>query len=246
MKKIIAGVLTILVMFFAGSLAFAILLASMCAGKLKIAGSRNIPRLGPRTYVLSNHPNACLIMGETFFVPAAFFVQAILHPLGLAPLILIDGVNFLKKWYFYWLRLITISIDRGGENKDAFKESDEIKNALLKNRVVMSFGPGRDPTGPKLWRSKSEKNFIRRPTNTLGRLLSSVPDIHLIIVWVSAPGAPIGPKQPLFYWPKLPKDPIVIGFEVLNSNDFLGQNPHTITRAIADIHLALGDRVTQG
>lgn len=251
MKKMFvkAGIafLTIAVVWGIGPLAFVAFLAFMCAGEIRVSKHGSIPRLEPRMYILSNHPNVCGVMLETVFVPAVLFIQAIMHPLKNAPLILIDRANFTSKPIFYWLRMITISITRGKGKTSMFREIREIKEALSRGRIVMSFGAGRDCTGTEFWHSASGKNYIRKPTDSLGILLSCIPDIKLVLVWVGAEGAVLKPKQPLFAWPWLSKKQMTVAFsEVINSNDFLGQDPYEITKRIAAMHLALADRTTQG
>lgn len=244
MKKIVVGALTILVMFTVGAVVFTMLLAFMCAGLVVIENPRAIFRLRPRMIVLSNHPDAFDFMYEVILVPALFFLQAILHPLKLAPKIPLDGKNFTEKWCFWWLRLLAIPTVRGRVKKTAVQEEEEMLVAMRENKVMIYFGSGRDCTGTKRCFSKSGKNYIREPTHGIGRVLANVPDVCVGLIYVNAGDVPIQPVKPLFSWPRFLRIHVRFG-PILNSNQFAGQNPHRITKAITGKQLELADQTNR-
>ena len=246
MKKVIERIMTLVIVYGAGSLIFTFFLALKCAGKVKITDPKRIPQLKPRMIIVSNHPDAFDCMYEIILIPAIFVCQGFLHPLKLAPWFTPDKRNFTDKWYWSWLRFMATPIVRENRTEhDGIHEAIEVRGVMQRqHRVMMYFiEPGRTCTGKKFLLSKRRGKRIRKPANFIGALVSKIPDISVVTAWVETGKTLLQPGKRLFSWPNL-RDAITIRFgEPIKFSDKTGNDAAArLTKKIVENLLDLADQ----
>jgi 1-acyl-sn-glycerol-3-phosphate acyltransferase len=95
---------------------------------VRVLNKERIPHNHNGLIVISNHPSLL----EPILIPLLFFWDYILHPFKLCPINIPDKTNYLDKWYWWWLRLYAIPINR--------KDKREGIGALFKMRKVLNAG----------------------------------------------------------------------------------------------------------
>ena len=92
--------------------------------RIRIEHKERFPRNQRGILVVSNHPSLL----EPILLPHLFFSGYIRHPLSLSPWSVADKSNYYDKWYWKWLRVRLIAIDRESdkESRAGFRKLKEI------------------------------------------------------------------------------------------------------------------------
>lgn len=128
--------------------------------------------------IVSNHPSLL----EPFLLPCLFFWKYVLHPIRLSPWALPDSNNYYNKWYWAWLRVRLVPIDR--ENgKNALRSLRKVKKILDHGGIVIIFPEGgRTCNGDKFFTSRCGKK-LRTLKDGVGWLISKANPLVLPL-WI--------------------------------------------------------------
>lgn len=146
-------------------------------GRIKVCNWKRFPHWQRRILLISNHPSLL----EPFILPALFLREFFFRPFSFRPWSAPDLKNFYDKWFFFWIRPVSIPVSRN--EKESVKALFQVKNLLLADRVVI-FHPegGRTCTGEEFIFSKTGKR-IRKLKDSVGWLVHKA-DPLIVPVWV--------------------------------------------------------------
>lgn len=181
--------------------------------------------------IVSNHPSLL----EPILIPCLFFWKYILHPLNLSPWGISDRKNYNDKWYWFWLKLRLIPIDR--ENgKSVIKSLRKIKKILELGGIVFLFPEGGRTCKGKSFSISEKGNRLRMLREGVGWLiLKSNPLV--IPIWIDGSEKTLPNNRSVFprFWHKT----IIRIGEALHIN---GDNKKEITEKVVSTILELADQ----
>jgi 1-acyl-sn-glycerol-3-phosphate acyltransferase len=105
--------------------------------KIQLLHLERFPRWEKGVILVSNHPSLL----EPFLLPALFFRQYLFHPFKYAPWSTPDRKNFYDPWYWFWLRPLSVPVDRRDEREE-LKSFFRMKKLLLAGKIVILFPEG--------------------------------------------------------------------------------------------------------
>lgn len=147
-------------------------------GTIKIAHWERFPHFGEGILLVANHPSLL----DPFLLAAMFYKRYLLNPLN-GPLIVADQNNFYNSWYWFWLRLFLIPVERGNWHSEAAAVR-QIKSALEKGRaVIMCPEGGRTCRGDKFLPNESSPKKIRILKGGVGLLVRRT-KATVVPVWI--------------------------------------------------------------
>jgi len=241
MKKLLENTVVIFFVYVAGIVVYLVFLLLKLFGKIKIKDE--IPKLKPGMMVIANHPDLMDCMFEIFLLPAMFVPQVFLHPIKLCPWFTPDKKNFTDKWYWAWLRIRAISIDRAGGAASGANEARSMLSALKQYGPIIHFAEGgRTCTGTTFHFSQKRK-LIRRLKPSLGFLVRKT-KAKVLPVWLENGKVELVPKKPLFSFPNLFSGPITVKFGTIiePTQELVAQDSAEVTEVVAQNLLELADR----
>ena len=128
--------------------------------------------------ILCNHPSLL----EPILIPLLFFKHYLLRPLSGYPISTPDKANYLDKWYWAWLNLCAIPINRK-DKRSAIRSLSKMKEVLGSGKTLILFPEGgRTSSGGEILHSKKGKK-IRTLKGGVGRLISETNPI-VQFIWV--------------------------------------------------------------
>lgn len=173
---------TLIFLFFTFPIAVVLgltILLLRASGQTKIIHKERHPRWKKKLIVVSNHPSLL----ETVLLPASlFFPQVLLDPFSYIPWSTPDRRNFYDRWYWFWIRPISIPIDRKNR-ANGMRSLYEIARVLEREKIVIIFAEGgRTFRGTEFVYSKEGKR-IRPLENSIGWLVTRT-KAHVLPIWV--------------------------------------------------------------
>lgn len=147
MKNAIAMIfkyLSVFLLIYPVGVILAILLMVLYISRfVRIKNWERIDNINGKTIIVSNHPS----MLDPFLAASLLYRKYLRHPLKYGPRLVSDRKNFYDSWYFFWLRLHMIPVDR--ENRNSDRSLLKAKKALDKGRIIIIF-----PEGGRTFRRK--------------------------------------------------------------------------------------------
>jgi len=178
MKKIF-NLLTFLMATYPCGIILGIILKVLCFFRVvRISHWERFPHWQGKLILVSNHPSLL----EIFLLPALFFREYLFHPLKYAPWNTPDKKNYYDPWYFFWLRPVSVPIDRTDERAQ-LSSFFRIKELLNSGKIIILFPEGgRTFKGGAFLYSRSGKR-IRILKDGIGWLILKT-GAMVIPVWV--------------------------------------------------------------
>jgi len=178
MKRIINTIVYLGVTYPAGILLWSIFSLLKLLKRIQILHWERFPHWQGNIILVSNHPS----LVEPLLLPVLFFREFFFHPFRFKPWSTPDKKNYYDPWYWFWIRPVSIPIDRTdkiGELKTLFK----MRNTLKSGGVLILF-----PEGGRTFKGEeflySEKgNRIRILKEGVGWLVMKTKPL-VIPVWV--------------------------------------------------------------
>ena len=122
-KNLFDALFIILVAYSAGTFLALLFGLLQLLRRIKVKNPRRIPAWRKNVLIVSNHPSLI----ETVLIPNLFFWEYVLHPVQFLPISTPDKKNFYDPWWFFWLRPVSIPIDRqNGNFKDVLRAMLEV------------------------------------------------------------------------------------------------------------------------
>ena len=148
-------------------------------GQVKVLHRERQPYWKRKLIIISNHPSLL----ETVILPAfLFFPQAIFNPFFYIPWSTPDKKNFYDKWYWFWIRPVSIPINRRNHENGARTLYDMVR-LLEKKKILIIFAEGgRTFRGTEFEYSEGGKR-MRPLENTVGWLIRRT-QAHVLPIWV--------------------------------------------------------------
>jgi 1-acyl-sn-glycerol-3-phosphate acyltransferase len=176
-KNVWDALLIILVVYSAGVFLAVIFWLLQLLRRIKVKNPRRIPPWQKNMLIVSNHPSLI----ETVLIPSLFFGEYVFHPLQFLPRSTPDKNNFYDPWYFFWLRPVSIPIDReAGTFKEAFRAMLDVLQSG--KRLILFAEGGRTFKGQEFVYSSSGKR-LRKLVGGAG-LLARRSQSVILPVWV--------------------------------------------------------------
>lgn len=145
--------------------------------RIKVVCSERLPHWQKNMIIVSNHPSLI----ETILLPNLFLGEYLCCPWQFLPVSTPDKKNFYDPWWFFWLRPVSIPIDReNGSSREPLKAMLE----LLKSgkRLVLFAEGGRTFKGKEFVFSP-QKRQMRQLVNGAG-LLAAKAGSMVLPIWV--------------------------------------------------------------
>jgi len=171
---------------------------------IRVLHWERFPRWQGKLILVSNHPSLL----EPFLLPALFFWQYLFRPFKYAPRSTPDKKNFYDPWYWFWLRPLSIPVDRSDERAES-KSLFEMKRVLNSGKIIILFAEGgRTLNGENFLYSQGGKR-IRTLKGGIGWLVLKTGAL-VVPVWVEGTDKVL-PNRPdkLFSLPNLGKEIII-------------------------------------
>lgn len=203
MRRIPHYLVLIVVMYTIMPALWAIFMFLGLIRKIKIVNPENLPKSWSKSLpmiIVTNHPDLFEHMYEVFLLPALLFPQSFLHPFMLAPWLMPDKHNFTDKWYWRWLKVRAIPVQRDKPNCGR-NEAKGIYKAFSSNSIAILFSPGRDRNGTEFIVSPSGKRKMRKPTELVA-WLAQKSGASILPIWTETRSTLSQPKKQLFSWPQ--------------------------------------------
>ncbi len=203
---------------------------------IRVLHWERFPHWQGKLILVSNHPSLL----EPFLLPALFFREYLFHPFKYAPWSTPDKKNFYDPWYWFWLRPLSIPVDRGDERAQ-LKSFFEMKRVLNSGKIVILFPEGgRIFKGEDFLYSQGGKK-IRILKDGIGWLVLKTGAL-VVPVWVEGTDKAL-PNSPdkLFSFPRLWKKIIIKIGEPLRFQGSSANRREQVTQIIANNLLKLAD-----
>ncbi len=200
-------------------------------GRIRILHPERLPHKQGNLVVVSNHPS----LVEPFLLPALFFKEYFFHPIKLRVWSIPDKKNYYDRWYLFWLRPVTIPVDRGNEREElrAFLKMKKI--LILGGRIIFFPEGGRTFKGDEFFYSETGKKL--RILKEGAGLLVAKTGATVLSIWVEGTDKvlPNSPEKLYHCFPRFwEKVTIKIGeplkFETTNQEEITQRIVTTILR----------------
>ena len=245
MKKIFRNLTIIFFVYTVGPIISSLFMAFKLKPKIKIVNPENFPKLSPGMIIACNHPDLLDSMFEIFLMPALFFPQVALNPLKLAPYFTPDKGNFTDKWFWFWLKLFAMPVQRNGGKGSLSLAREKIVAIESKRPYIQFFEGGRTCTNPtgNFQYSRNHKKKIRTVRDSFGKMVKRTQS-SVINVWLENGDVPDCPGKPLFSIPRLNRGPITVKFgrKMDFETEFQNKTPVEITALVTENMLELAEQ----
>ena len=173
----IDALLVILVYYTAGLFLGVMFLILRLLRRIKVVHSERLPHWQKNMLIVSNHPSLI----ETILLPNLLLVENLLHPLRFLPISTPDKKNFYDPWQFFWLRPVSIPVDRdNSSSRDTLKAMLEV---LQSGKRLILFAEGGRTFKGKDFVSSAHGRRLRKLVNGAG-LLASRARPMVLPIWV--------------------------------------------------------------
>ncbi len=137
MKKILNSLLFLTTIYSYGILIGIVFQILRFLRTIRLLHWERFPHWQGKLILVSNHPSLL----EPFLLPALVFREYFFHPFKYAPRSTPDKKNFYDPWYWFWLRPLSIPVDRSDEQAE-LKSLFQMKRVLNLGKIIILFAEG--------------------------------------------------------------------------------------------------------
>jgi len=176
-KNVVDALLIILVVHTVGLFLGAMFLILRLLRRIKVVHSERLPHWQKNMLIVSNHPSLI----ETILLPNLLLGENLLHPLQFLPVSTPDKKNFYDPWWFFWLRPVSIPIDR--DNSRSRDPLRAMLDVLQSGKRLILFAEGGRTFKGKDFVLSTKGRRMRQLVNGAG-LLATKARSMVLPIWV--------------------------------------------------------------
>lgn len=178
MKRIIGTIVYLGVTYPLGILLWLIFCLLKLLKRIQVLHWERFPHWQGNLILVSNHPS----LVEPLLLPVLFFREFLFHPFKFKPWSTPDKKNYYDPWYWFWIRPVSIPIDRTdrrGELKTLFRMKDILKSG----GVLILFPEGGRTFNGKEFLYSERRNRIRILKEGIGWLVMKTEPL-VVPIWI--------------------------------------------------------------